>query len=126
MNYSIDKNRFLGTPVVNIDDKSELITISGRSIDMNSNQFWKSMTTYMEDYMKTIKSELSIRFQMEYINSSSVEQLLDFLRLSKALINHEDKLKIEWLYDREDEDMLELGHCIHEIIQLPVKCVQMN
>lgn len=126
MNYSIDKNRFLDAPTVDFDKKNGLIAISGRLIQMNSDQFWESMKKNLKEYVKTARISTSIRFQMEYINSSSLEQLLVFLKLSKVLMNDEGKLNIEWLYEKEDEDMLELGNCIHDILQVPMRCIQMN
>lgn len=126
MNYSIDKNRFLDDPIVDFDKKNGLITISGRLIQMNADQFWESMKKHLKEYVKTSEIKTSIRFQMEYINSSSLQQLLDFLKLLNVLMKDERKLNIEWLYEKEDEDMLELGNCIHNILQLPMRCIQMN
>lgn len=126
MNYSIDKNRFLDNPIVDFDKKNGLITISGRFIQMNADQFWESMKKHLKEYVKTSEIKTSIRFQMEYINSSSIQQLLDFLKLLNVLMKDERKLNIEWLYEKEDEDMLELGNCIHNILQLPMRYIQMN
>jgi len=123
INKSENKN---DVPVAHFDKKSGLISISGRSIRVNSNPFWQLVKIRLKNHMEKSHAITSIRLQMEYMNSSSVEELLEFLNLSKSLTKNDAELKVEWLYEEGDEDVLELGNCINQVIDLPMKCVQMN
>lgn len=118
------KSNFSDLPITMFDDRNGIISISGRAIQIDSNKFWSKMKIRLKNHMKNSKSITSIRFQMEYVNSSSVEQLLDFLKLSKTLANNENKLEIQWFY--EDPYILELGNCLNEIVELPMKYIHID
>lgn len=124
MSFLVSNNKFFDTPITSFNKENGLIIISGRSIQMNSNRFWNSMKTRLKHHMRNSKSITSIRIEMEYINSSSFEQLLEFLKLSKILANKENTIEIQWCYD--DPNILELGNFINDIVELPIKYVQLK
>lgn len=126
MNYLTGKHKFFDSPITSFNTDNGLIVISGRSIQMNANQFWRPLKARLKKHIENSKSITSIRFQMEYISSSSVEELVEFLKLSKNLTNKGNNFRVEWLYEKGDDDMLELGNSINDIVDLNMKYIQMN
>ena len=125
MNYSVNKPT-LDYPITHFNKKNGFISVSGRSIEVDSTQFWLSLKRRLIRHTKNSTAITSIRFQMDYLTSSSFIELLEFLEFSKSIPQYGNGLEVEWLYEEGDEDILELGNCIHDTLGLPVKCVQMN
>ncbi len=126
MNTISYKSNFSDSPITMFDDSNGVISISGRAIQIDSSKFWNSMNSKLNEFLQNSLEKVSIRFQMEYIHSSSIESLLRFLELLKLNTKKDKCIEVEWLYENGDEDMLELGNFINEIVKLPMKYIKMN
>lgn len=124
MVYSTYKNRN-NTPVFLLDKEKGLLHISGRSVQLNPFQYWEPLKVMMDDYLKCQKHKTSIRIELEYLNSSSVEELLNFLITTKGLSDECSEIEIEWCYEQGDTDMIVIGECIQEIAELPFKFAEL-
>lgn len=125
-NFTYDN--FIDTPKVNFDQVNGQILISGRSININPNLFWNSLTHQLKEFVKKSKSKskTSIRFEMEYINASSIKELRELIFLIKTWKGKGENLEIEWLYQKGDDDMLDLGYFIHEVFEYPMTYIELN
>lgn len=119
-------NDFADTPKVNFDHVNGQILISGRSININPNLFWNSLTNQFKEYIKKSKVKTSIRFEMEYINASSIKELREFIYFIKRWKSKGRNLEIEWIYEKGDDDMLDLGYFIHEAFEYPMTYIETN
>ncbi len=118
--------RAFDTPTIHFDRKNGSIQISGRSIQLDPNQFWKPVIAQFKEYLKHPKPKTSIRFELEYINTPSIEAILKFLKVSKEMNTTEQAIDIEWRYEKGDDDMMDLGNSIHRLINIPMQCTEMN
>ena len=73
MNTISYKSNFSDSPITTFDDSNGVISISGRAIQIDSNKFWNSMNSKLNEFLQNSLEKVSIRFQMEYIHSSSFE-----------------------------------------------------
>jgi len=63
------------------------------------------------------KKHLKIDIHIVYFNSSSLKFLLELLRLCVA-IKGPDAVDVNWIYDKDDDDVMEVGHEISEALNL--------
>ena len=98
------------TPYVMLDTSSELFELKGRSSPEVSINFYTPIYEYLENaQVSTSGGDFVANFALEYFNTSSTKCLLGIL---KRLSNFQDKGKkvvVNWYYEEDDEDVLEIG-----------------
>jgi hypothetical protein len=99
--------------------KDGLMEFSGRSIPEDPKAFYRPIFNWIDQYILNPPEETSIIIRIDLLNTASLKCILDiFIKLNKAFLD-EKKMKIEWYYDSDDEDMLELGNDLKSIIEIP-------
>jgi hypothetical protein len=111
---------FLGgnnsTPEILFDGEANIFEIKGMSRPENATKFYAPILEWMDEYLKDGES-VNLVFKIVYFNTASSKL---FLHLAKILERGTD-CEITWLYEKEDEDMMEAGLEFKEIISLPFK-----
>ena len=69
---------------------------------------------------KTAKNPMVFKLRYDYFNSSSAKYILDMVILIDNLFKNGLNVRIEWLYKKEDEDMLETGQEFTDLIKCPI------
>jgi hypothetical protein len=96
------------------------LEITGRSIPEDPEMTYNLLDEWITNYFKTNRT-LSVKIQLEYINSGSsrclftiLEKLADYFRSGK-------QIKIKWFYDVDDEAMFDLGEHYRNKACLPLE-----
>lgn len=97
------------TPTVKFDAGSGIIEIKGRSIPENSIEFYKPLVDWLEEYAKGPLDKTTVNVQLEYFNTSSSKCILDVFKKLEAIHKAKNEVVINWYYEEDDEDMLEVG-----------------
>ena len=101
------------TPQVIICNETGTMSLTGTLIPENPITFFKEITQQaIELYEKNNK--IKIEFDLTYFNTSAAKYLYDFL------IFYKDKANVEivWIYQYDDEDILESGKEFEEFSKL--------
>jgi len=116
------------TPKVEFDADSGVLEITGRSIPENSVDFYKPILEWLDNYEDFAKNnkETVFKFKLEYFNTSSSKCILDIFRRLEKFHNNGVTVVIKWYYDQDDEDMHESGEDFKEIMDIPVKLVEVK
>ena len=114
------------TPELNFDFSSGVFEISGRSIPENSIEFYRPLLKCLDEYIKDPKERTHLKIILEYFNTSSSKCLVEIFRRMEKLYKNGQHLKIDWYYEKEDEDILESGQDFKEIMKLPIEMVLIN
>jgi hypothetical protein len=61
-----------------------------------------------------------VNIQLEYINSGSSKYLYEILKKLTAFGRSENEVKLKWLYEEDDEAMLELGEHYRDTAGIPM------
>lgn len=96
------------------------IEMKGKSIPENAVEFYRPVFEWLDLYIQQPHKETTVLVQLEYFNTSSSKCLLDIFR--KLEIIHQSgkgKVAIHWLYEEEDEDMMEAGDDYQTIVKIP-------
>lgn len=107
-------------PGMYYDPGKEVLVIEGRSIPENPESVYNPLKDWIDDYYRNSES-LSIKVVLEYINSGSSKHLMEVLKILKQYQLEGKKLKIRWLYEEDDESILELGEHFRETTGLPIE-----
>lgn len=99
------------TPEIFFDSQNHALRISGESYSENVAEFYSPVFCWLEEYLHTVENQ-DIVFEIEliYFNSSSSKVLLDLFDMLELAVKEGKKIMINWIYDGEDEDALELGY----------------
>jgi len=96
------------------------IRLSGRSIPQNAKQLYKACADWVEQYVKEPAQKTNIDIFFEYIDTSSIRCVLDILSvISKMSHDSGRQVEINWYYEEDDDDSLDLGEYINAHLKVP-------
>jgi len=114
-NYTIDATK--ATPAINFNSQSGILSINGRSIPEDSVSFFEPLQNIVRQYLENSLPNNTLNIRLDYLNSSSTACLLGILRDYEKL-NKTVTTIVNWQYEAEDEDILNIGLNFSEIIDL--------
>ena len=115
----------LNSPRVVLDPENKIYEISGESKPPDVREFYDQIITWMDDFSLQLikagdKSEpVSFKFDFGYFNSSSGKMILDICKVLARLQARGMNVTVNWHYEKDDVDMLEVGQEISRIVKFP-------
>ena len=106
MSYKIEPTE--KTPEVSIDINSGKVCIKGVSVPDNPYDFYQEMLDAIDEYLQSPQESTEIEFHLEYFNTSTALVIRNLLRKLESQ-SKATELKIRWIYEEDDEDMMEAG-----------------
>jgi hypothetical protein len=98
-------------------------TIEGRSIPENPRAFYLPLHDWMLEKFGAVEGRPLIEFGFEYINTASAKWI--FLIL-KELSSAGKEFQLVWYYEKGDEDMLELGLMLRNLIGCHFSAIEVD
>ena len=84
--------------------------ITGRILSEDPVTFFAPLT----DWARNLTSEyLNLEVKVDYMNTAAAKMMNDLIKTLDAN-SHVDNKVINWYYEEDDEDMMELGQIIEE------------
>jgi len=106
-NLNIEETKY--TPKITLDI-SGTISLVGKSYPENTFEFYEPMKNWVEEYFETGAKEITtVNMEITYFNSSSSKLFFDFFDLLEEN-SDEYTIKINWIYDEENESAEEAGN----------------
>ncbi|MBL0341792.1 MAG: DUF1987 domain-containing protein [Bacteroidetes bacterium] len=101
-------------------DQAGFLEMKGKSIPENSVEFYRPVYEWLDQYIAQPKPSTKLLVQLEYFNTSSSKCILDIFRKLELLHKSgASQVAIVWLYDEDDEDMMETGEDYQTIVKVP-------
>jgi hypothetical protein len=105
------------SPRIVLDPEARAFEFSGESRPENVRKFYLPILEWLESYtaeQEGLKEDertfgLQCQFNFEYFNSTSAKYILDIFKSLNAIAALGIEIEIKWLYEEDDEDMLEVG-----------------
>jgi len=116
MAFQVEETRT--TPMVLIDQG--VITIKGRSIPEDAFEFFEPVVEACRKYVEKPAKHTMVKIHLDYINSGSKKYLTNILTVLEASYLDGNGYEISWIYDHDDEAMLDLGNDLKGIIKIPM------
>lgn len=123
---NIEINGTSKTPDVNFNASTGILEISGRSIPENSYQFYEPLLSWLDQYTDTPSDSTLLTFRLDYFNTSSSMYILGILKKLEKLFIAGGKAEVKWYYDADDEDMLQTGEDLKQIVKIPIDMVEIK
>lgn len=114
------------TPTVNFNNLLGKFELSGRSIPEDSIGFYKPIITYLEQYLASPAKLTEFTINLEYFNTSSSKCLIDVFKVLEVIMIAGNEVFVNWVYEEENEDMLEVGEGYSSATKLPFKMVMVK
>ncbi len=103
------------TPEINFDATKDKLWIKGESYPENITEFYGPVFFWLEKYLaKSPANRITVNIDLVYFNSSSSKILLDFLDMMEEAAKSGSEIRVNWIYDKEDEDNREFGEEFQE------------
>ena len=96
------------------------LELTGRSIPENPELIFKRLEEWITLHFEK-NSGLDVSIQLEYINSGSSKYLYEILKRLTGYGRSNKKVLIRWLYEEDDEAMLELGEPYRDTAGIPLQ-----
>jgi hypothetical protein len=96
------------TPEINFNTNGQLL-LKGISVPENVSNFYLPLIAWIQELEKTQPREVTLVFEIEYINTASTRVFIDLVKKVMSLKNDKCSSKIVWRHEEEDEDNLDLG-----------------
>ena len=94
------------TPHILIDAELGIMEFSGRCTSTETTHLFDGVKKCIEEYANNPKPITRINIKIEYFNTSSISHLE---RIFNILNNANTKVVVDWFYEPDDDDVLELG-----------------
>jgi len=113
------------SPKVNFDPERNLFEISGESRPPDVAGFYTEILNWFDDYSSFLsksqagKEPVVFNLDFEYFNSSSAKYILDFCKQIAAVRSKGKEIGVKWHYEKDDNDMLEVGKEMSRIAKVP-------
>ncbi|HEY5470540.1 MAG TPA: DUF1987 domain-containing protein [Bacteroidales bacterium] len=95
------------------------LELTGRSIPENPELIFKRLEEWITLHFGK-NSSLDVSIQLEYINSGSSKYLYEILKRLTGYGRSGKQVVIKWLYEEDDEAMLELGEHYRDTAGIPL------
>lgn len=102
-----------------IDFAPGIIQISGRSIHEDAPAFYLPVIKWLENYLAKPEKFTKVALSIEYINSSSNRFLFNILKMFEDSHLKGTSISIAWLYDEDDDTIMNLGLDFKAIFTVP-------
>lgn len=107
------------TPFISFDAQNGKLELKGRSIPENSLEFYRPVFEWLDSYVSTPAEKTIVEIQFDYFNTSSSKCILDILKRIDKIDAAGKNVLIKWLYDTNDEDMMEAGEDYSDLLDAP-------
>ena len=112
------------TPEIDFNPQTRHLQILGDSRPEDTVGFYQKVLLWLDNFLISVKQtspseEVLVTFRLNYFNSISAKYLLAIINKCKPLHTEGGHLKIEWLYQSDDEEAKQWGEDLQAITQLP-------
>ncbi|MDF1560127.1 MAG: DUF1987 domain-containing protein [Bacteroidales bacterium] len=118
------------TPRVNLDHEEHFLEIEGESRPQDVREFYYPILDWMTDFSETLlssddnKKPVIFHFNFNYFNSGSAKCILDICKILARLRSQNINASARWYYVKDDDDMLEAGREMAQIVNLPFEFIE--
>ena len=112
------------SPSVILNKEEGLLEFQGRSLIEDSEKFFMPLVEWILKYIEQPHKQTIINFKFEYFNTSCSKWLITITKQLKKLYETDHNTEINWYY--EDEDVLEYGEVIRDLVDVPINMVEVD
>jgi len=113
------------TPEVHMNPESGILSIKGRSLPENINDFYHVLYDWLTEYALNPQEETKLDISFEYYNSSTARKLIELIFILEEINESGKSVEVTWSYQKGDLLLKENGEEIMSVVELPFKMVEL-
>lgn len=107
------------TPEVLLDKDAGKFSITGKSLPEDVKEFYNPIICWINEYAGSPNPETVLTIKMDYFNTASSKMILEIFEVIKEIQDAGHKVRIDWYYQEDDEDMQDAGEDYADIVEVP-------
>jgi hypothetical protein len=111
------------TPKVILDHKKGYFEFSGIAMPEDTVIFFAPLHKKINEYFKATEVPIVFHFSIYYFNSLSSKMLYELFKLIERYHKKGKEVRIEWVYEEDDESMEEAGKLFLDSIEVPSEMI---
>ena len=111
------------TPLINLNIKESLFQIKGPSFSEDIVDVYNPIIDWISKSLPELKNELTCEMYFTVLNSASHKKIFQILIKLNSFLDNGKIIKVNWYYDEDDEDIMEMGEDLIELINVPIKLI---
>lgn len=119
MEKNIIQEELKNCPGIVYYPQTNTLELFGRSIPENPELIFGRLDTWISVHLAK-NSGINFNVRLEYINSGSSKYLYEIFKKLTDFGNSGKEVKIIWLFEEEDEAMMELGEHYRDTVKIPM------
>lgn len=112
------------TPFISFNSETGSMEIKGMSCSENSFEFYKPVIDWVNKYAQKPVDETTVQMEFKYFNTSSAKCILDLLERFVAIKQEGHNVKFNWVYEPNDDQMIESGEYFSEMLAEPFNLIE--
>lgn len=107
------------TPEITLDPSAGVYFVKGKCFPENSKKYFAPIHDWFT--FANIQGEIKLKFDLDYLSSSSVIAILELLRhIEKSANTNKYKVSVTWLYEEGDDDSANVAFNYQKLCSLPI------
>jgi hypothetical protein len=111
------------TPHVILDPHKGEIIIHGKSYSQNTIGFYEPVKEWISEYKDAPGKQTTLELKFDYYNSFTFKIIVEIIQMLASSMEGRKSLAIRWFYKEGDEDMMEQGKDISELLDIKIELI---
>lgn len=111
-------------PLIDCNNYTGTIILAGKSVPEGKTQHFDLFKAWVQEYIANPCEITTVEFRMEYFNINTSKYLLWFLYQLNDLFKTENELVVKWFFEKNDDDMLEVGEDMAVMVDFPFQYIE--
>ncbi len=120
----VDKTK--NTPYINLDISKNIFEIKGPSYSEDVVEVYAPILEWIDQEIPKLDGELCCNLHFDVLNSVAHKKVFQILIKLTEYFQNGKKIKVQWFYDEDDEDIMEMGEDLTDLIELPFELVSVE
>lgn len=113
------------TPEVSFNTDGNL-SIKGVSIPENTHAFFAEAVNWLKEFEYELPKQVKLDLDFEYLNTASNRSMVEIIRIISKYKQKRTEVTVNWIYEADDDDALELGEDIEFCVDLKFNYLPRN
>jgi len=113
-------------PLINLNLEDNIFQIKGPSFSEDIIEIYTPVIEWIESELPKLEKELACEFYFTVLNSASHKKIFQILIKLNSLLDEGKKIRVKWYYDEDDEDIMEMGEDLIELINIPFELISID
>ncbi len=107
-----------------IECRDGSISMHGNSILAYPKKFFQPVMDWVTEYVSQPADRTDVVLRFDYIDTASVQSVFDILKLLKKIPDWEESVLVNWYFEFDDPELLEVGEIMEARLKLKFNFVE--